>query len=393
MKRGVRFYPSFFYFCAMTHKYLLFLLLSLSLHTFAQKSQVLIAQNNVGKLQLSIANKEDVKKQLTVIGEGIKAVEAAQNDKKTKNWPETWAIKAYLSSYIAVIDNNADNSDKYYNLAVDALGKAIALDKYQANTALTKAAAFNINIKRQQEGNAAFQQNDFITAFNLLKQVSDDLPKDTSLAINTALAAQNIQKYDDALVYLKRAIENGVKNPYVFQGAANIYASKFESELALKTLEDGLKLNPFHPLLTNDYINLLLDTEKYDKAVKIIQGSLATEKRNKLLLFLYGYLQQYQQNNQSSAALSYEKALGLDQNYFDALYQLGIVYINNANEALKAKNNGKFTSFINRAELILLKAHEINLNDRNTIQLLTEIYTRKNRLDKVQELKRKLNEF
>ncbi|MDQ7949246.1 MAG: hypothetical protein REI93_10390, partial [Pedobacter sp.] len=76
-----------------------------------------------------------------------------------------------------------------------------------------------------------------------------------------------------------------------------------------------------------------------------------------------------------------------------ALYQLGIVYVNTANDALKSKNKVKFSALINRAELTLLKAHEINLNDRSTIQLLIEIYTRKNRLDKVQELKRKLNEF
>jgi tetratricopeptide (TPR) repeat protein len=374
-------------------KFLLISLLFTHFYAAAQKSQVQVARNNVGKLLVSIANKEDAKKQLTVIGEGIKAIDAAQNDKKTKNWPETWAIKAYLSSYISIIDNNADNADKYYNIAVEALEKAISLDKFQANSELIKAATYNINIKKQTEGNIAYQQNDFSTAFNLLKQVSDYLPTDTTLAINVAICAQNVQHYEDALIYLKRAKENGVKNPYVFQVAANIYASKFESELAIKTLEEGLKLNPSHPLLTNDYINLLLDNEKYTAALKVIEGSIALEKRNKLLLFLYGYLQQLQENNNSTAELAYKKALDLDQNYFDALYQLGVVYVNNANDALKAKNKQKFTSFVNRAEMILLRAHEINLNDRNTIQLLIEIYTRKNRLDKVQELKRKLNEF
>jgi len=377
----------------MRNKYILLLVFLISFKSYAQKSQVQLARNSVGKLQASIANKEDVKKQLTVIGEGIKAAEAAQIDKKTKNWPETWAIKAYLSSYIAIVDSNNDNADKYYGLAIEALNKATTLDKFQANSQLTKAAAFNIIIKRQAEGNIAYQQNDFVNAFNLLKPVSDFLPLDTTLAINVAICAQNVQYYDEALNYFKRAKDNGVKNPYVFQNAANIYASKFESELAIRMLEDGLKVNPYHPLLTNDYINLLLDNEKYDNALKVIEGSIGNEKRNKLLLFLYGYLQQSQKNNNVTAETTYKKALEIDQNYFDALYQLGLVYINNANEALKAKDNQKFTSFINRAEFILLRAHEINLNDRNTIQLLIEIYTRKNRLDKVQDLKRKLNEF
>ncbi len=376
----------------MNYKYLLLFALLINFKANAQKSQVQLAQNSVGKLQVSIANKEDLKKQFTIIGEGIKAIEAAQKDKKTKNWPETWATKAYLSSYIAITDNT-DNGNRYYSLAIEALEKAVTLDKFQANAELIKAADYNITIKKQMEGNIAFQQNDFVSAFNLLKQVSDYLPKDTTLALNVAICAQNIQYYDEALTYFKRAKESGVKNPNVFQNLANIYASKFETGQAINALEEGLKLNPYHPLLTNDYINLLLDSEKYDNAFKIIEGSIATEKRNKLLLFLYGYLQQSTQNNYVMAESAYRKALDLDQNYFEALYQLGLVYINNANDALKSKNKQKFISFINRSEFILLRAHEISPNDKNTIQLLIEIYTRKNRLDKVQELKRKLNEF
>lgn len=360
----------------------------------AQKTQLILAQNSVGKLQASISKKEDVKKQLAIIGEGIKAVELAQKDKKTKNWPETWAIKSYLSSYVAIIDANESNSYKYYDLAVRSLDTAKILDKFQANSDLIKASTYNINVKKLTEGNKAYNQNDFLTAYNILKDVSDFLPKDTTIAINVALCAQKIQLYNQALTYFLRAKENGVVNPIVHQTIANLYTSNFENELAIKSLEDGLKLNPYHPFLTNDYINLLLDNEKYDKALKAIEGSLGMERRSaRLLYFLFGYLQQSQFKNFTVAEEAYKRALTLDQNYFDALYQLALVYIDNANEALKQNNKQKYTSFANRAEFTLQRAHEININDLNTIQLLIEIYTRKNRLDKVQELKRKLKEF
>ena len=377
----------------MKNRFLLLLIFLFSLNGWAQKSQLQIAKNSIGKLQVSITNKADSKKQLTIIGEGIKALESAQKDKKTKNWSETWAIKAYLSSYIALIDNNTANADKYYGLAIEALNQVNKLDKFKDNSSLTKAAIYNINVKKQEEGNRAFNKNDFVTAFDLLKQVSDYLPTDTTLAINVGLCAQNIKDYNEALNYFNRAKDNGVKNPLVYQNIASIYASKFESNLAIKTLEEGLILNPNHPFLLNDYINQLLDNEKYDKAIKIIETSVAVDKRSKLLLFLYGYLQQSQLKNNTNAEFAYKKALDQDQSYFDALYQLGIVYVNYANDALKEKNKQKFNSYINRAEFTFLRAHEINQNDRNTIKLLIEIYTRKNRLDKVQELKRKFNEF
>jgi Flp pilus assembly protein TadD len=371
-------------------------LVSLSCNVaFAQTSQLQIARNSVGKLQVAINGKQDEKKQLSILGEGIKAAEAAQNDKKTKKWPETWAIKAYLSSYISIIDTDEGNADRYYNLAVQAIDSARRMDKFQANYRLIDASAYNINIRKQKKGNTAYANGDFAAAYELLKEVSDFLPKDTTLAINTALSAQNIQSFDKAIIYFKRAKDNGIKNPVVFQNLANVYTSKFEHELAIHTLEDGLKVNPYHVFLTNDYINLLLDNEKYTEAMQVIESTLKVEANNKLLYFLYGYLQQNKANN-STAELAYNKALGLDENYFDALYQLGLVYINSANESLKSgktERNQKFTSYINRAEIALLQAHEINQNDKATVQLLIDIYSRKNRLDKVQELKGKLEEF
>ncbi|TCD00116.1 tetratricopeptide repeat protein [Pedobacter psychroterrae] len=362
---------------------------------FSQKSQLNVARNSIGKLQVAINNKQDVKKQLEVIGEGIRASEAAQKDKKTKKWPETWAIKAYLSSYVAIIDPDEGNSDKYFVSAKEAIDSAARLDKFQGNSKLIQASIFNINIKKQAKATSAFNNNDFTTAFGLLKEVSDFFPTDTTLAINTAIAAQNIRGFDNALIYFKRAKDNGIHNPTVFQNMAAIYTSKFENDLAIKTLEEGIKLNPYDTNLTNNYINLLLDHEKYSEAIKVIDNTLKTTTNNKLLYFLYGYLHQ-NNSNYSTAELAYNKALTMDENYFDALYQLGVAYVDSANEALKEKKSDsgqKFVSLINRAEMTLLQAHEINQNDKSTVQLLIDIYTRKNKLDKVQELKSKLEEF
>lgn len=371
-------------------------LVSLSYNVaLAQTSQLQIARNSVGKLQVAINAKQDANKQLSILGEGIKAADAASTDKKTGRWPETWAVKAYLSSYVSIIDTDEGNADRYYTLAVQAIDSAKRLDKFQANFRLIAASDYNVNIRKQRKGSAAFSKGDYSAAYELLKEVSDFLPKDTTLAINTALSAQNIQAYDKAIVYFKRAKDNGVKNPLVFQNMANIYTSKFEHELAIRTLEDGIKANPYNVFLTNDYINLLLDNEKYAEAIQVIESTIKVESNNKLLYFLYGYLQQNKLNN-STAELAYNRALAIDENYFDALYQLGLVYINSANESLKSgKTDGaaKFISYINRAEIALLQAHEVNQNDKSTVQLLIDIYTRKHRLDKVQELKGKLEEF
>ncbi|MFP5081630.1 tetratricopeptide repeat protein [Pedobacter sp. JCM 36344] len=362
---------------------------------FSQKSQLRVARNSIGKLQVAINNQKDNKAQLDILGEGVKAAEAAQNDRKTRKWSETWAIKAYLSSYVSILDGNEGNSDRYYGLAIAAIDSAKRLDRFDDNARLIEASIYNINIKKQNKANNAYKNNDFTTAFNLLKEVSDFFPKDTSLAINTALSAQNIRAFDNALIYFRRAKDNGAKDPAIFQTLSKLYTSKFEHENAIKSLEEGITVNPYNTNLTNDYINLLLDSEKYPEAIHTIEQNLKATTNNKLLFFLYGYLQQ-KGAGYHTAQLAYNRALELDENYFDALYQLGLAYVDSANEALKAKtpdSNQKFAGLVNRAEVALLQAHEINQNDKSTVELLIEIYTRKNKLDKVQELKSKLEEF
>ncbi|MET4080501.1 tetratricopeptide (TPR) repeat protein [Pedobacter sp. UYP30] len=367
----------------------------ISVNTFAQKTQILIARNSVGKLQLSILNKEDNTKQLDPVKEGLKAIESAENDKKTKDWAETWAIKSYLNSYAAIIETDANASQSFYNTAVDAVKQARKLDRYDDNSGLIKASDHNLLIKKQDIGNQYFVDNDFKLAFTNLKEVSDNFPADTTLALNTAICAINLQMYTDAMTYFKRAVENGIRNPAVYQKMAQIYSAKFDDKTALATLEEGLALNPQNIVLTNDYINLLIDVANYPKALALINGQIKATQGDKLLYYLVGYLEQAT-GNKSNAILSYNQALEKDPNYFDAMYQLGLAFIEAGNNELKSSDpnkNEKYKSFINRAEIALEHANEIDPNSKNCVQLLIDIYTRKNELDKVQELESKLREF
>jgi tetratricopeptide (TPR) repeat protein len=371
------------------------LLILIAFNGFAQKSQLQIARNSLGKLQASIRTNQDIKQQLTILGDGIKAVESASKDRRTRRWPETWAIKAYFYSYLAVIDTDDQRADDSYLKALNLLDTAKTLNKYDENGAILAAAKLNIIIKKQTKGNSAYQSNDFSNAFIYLKDVSDYFPGDSTLAVNAALSAQNIRNYDNALIYFKRAKENGITNPQIFQVLANLYSSKFETDKAIATLEDGLKVNPLNGYLINDYINLLVDNSQFDKAEQSISSVLNYDKNNKILYFLYGYLKQLKANN-TEAEQAYREAIKLDQNYYPALYQLAIAYIDaaNANLALKSADSvPNFVAKINQSEDLLEHAREINPNDAHTIQLLIEIYSRKKQLDKVEELKGVLGEL
>jgi tetratricopeptide (TPR) repeat protein len=380
---------------ATMRKLLSLLLILIAFDGYAQKTQLQIARNNLGKLQAGIRINQDTKQQMTILGDGIKAVESASQDRRTRKWPETWAIKAYFYSYLALIDTDEQRAEDSYTKAINLLDTVKALNRYSENAEIIDATKLNTIIKKQAKGNKAYAINDFNNAYLYLKDVSDYFPNDSTLAVNAALSAQNIRSYDNALVYFKRAKENGINNPLIFQVLANLYSSKFETEKAITTLEDGLKVNPLNGFLINDYINILVDNAQYDKAEKSIASVLNYDKDNKILYFLYGYLQQLKANN-TLAEQSYRDALKLDQNYYPALYQLAITYIDAANSNLKLKSADSVPNFVaklNQSEDLLERAHEINPNDAHTIQLLIEIYSRKKQLDKVEALKGSLHEL
>jgi tetratricopeptide (TPR) repeat protein len=378
----------------MNRKALLSIILFLiTFSAVAQKSQLRIARNTIGKLQAAIVAKADVNKQINIIGEGLKATQSAQQDRKTKKYPETWAIGAYLNSYMAILDEK--DPEKYFQDALALIDTAKQLDRFHENEKLLEAAVLNTFVIKQEKGNRAFTSYDYSTALSYLKELSDYFPQDSTLALNTAIACQNLRNYNQALTYYNRAIETGASNPVIYQHLAEIYSSKFDIENATKVLETGQKRNPNNVFIINDLVNLLLDNERYDKAEKTLEEAIRLEGQNKELYYLYGYLKQ-QKKQHTQAETAYNTALAMDPNFFPALYQLGTVYINMGNEILKSDKANRLQLYeeqINKSENILTHAFEIDPNDRQTIQLLIEINTRKQRYDKVDELKERLQEF
>jgi len=101
------------------------------------------------------------------------------------------------------------------------------------------------------------------------------------------------------------------------------------------------------------------------------------------------------------AEADYKKAVELKPDYFDAMYNLGVLYNNHGvaiakqsdkitDNAKYAAENQKATDEFTKALPILEKALTINPKDRGTMVALKQIYARMQMLDKVKEMNEKL---
>lgn len=363
----------------------------LSQHSFGQKGQVQIARNAVGKLQGTYTNPALKAKTTGFINDGLKAIDLAKDNRKTGKWSETWSLKAYLHACNALLNANNDIGEKQFNLAVSALDTAKKLDKDPINSNLIHATVNNIMIWKLDKGNRAFDEKDFPSAYSILKEVSDYNEKDTSTAINVAIAAKNIQKDEISLKYLLRAKTNGVKDPAVFQQIAKFYSLKFEPEAALQILREGMKLNPENSVLKKDFINILLDNNRFKDALHALEADPTMLRNDERLFFIDGLLNQLE-NRFSAAETAYKRSIIINPNNFDALYQLGLVYIDMAKKSA-SKSDENFKKAMTNAQVALSRAFTIKPNDRSTILLLIELYKVNNDLERARELQRGLREF
>lgn len=358
---------------------------------YAQKTQVQIARNAVGKLQESFVNPSLKAKSMGYINDGLKAIDLAKSNRKTGKWSETWAIKAYLHSCNALISASDEASDKQLNLALTSLDTAKLLDKDQLYSTLISATINNTMIRKLDKGNRAFEENDFLNAYQILKEVSDYSVKDTTLALNVAIAAQNIQQDKEGLRYLKRAKEYGMRNPAIFQQLSKVYSLKLEPEEALRVLKEGIDLNPSNAILNRDYINILLDNQKYTEALDALEAELMVNRTDEKLFFIYGLLNQLEKRI-PDAESAFKRSIALSPYNFDAFYQLGLVYLDKANIQAKKSDIG-YKEAVNNAELAFNKAFTIKPNDKATITLLIALYKSQSDLERVRELQRRLREF
>src|SRR5690606_27726597 len=180
--------------------------------------------------------------------------------------------------------------------------------------------------------------------------------------------------------------------PGLYQELSRIYLSKADTATALKTIEEGRAKHPDNLPLIFDELNVYLNRGQVASQISKIETAIAKDPQNKTLHFVSGIA--YSANKESEKAeAAYKKALEIDPNYTDAIYNLSVIHIDKANnyinEANKLPSNkasdakynalrAKFDEELKKALPLLEKARELNPKDVNVITTLREVYTKLN---------------
>ncbi len=375
--------------------------------SFAQKGKVSSAENykDSGKLKEAL--------------ETINTTIDPSNDKseKTIGWPHAWEVRGdiYQAIYQSKDENVKSLADDPLAEALESYKKALELDdkdRYSKNIKikltlltndLTNQAVQAFNDEKFEKALHSFEQILDVQNMDIIKADSPDAV-DTVIIFNSALAAYNAQNYDKAIEYYSEAAKYGYNGARTYSLLANTYQLKKDTLGALEALKEGFEKYPEDNTVLTSMIQIYLDMNKTEEAMKYLDMAIQQDPTNATYLFAQGTL--YEKVGEEEKAIeSYEKAIDVDENYFDAYYNLGALYYNEGVKqievanAIPANENEKYQEELKKADKWFEKAlpymekcHELKPEQKMTLESLKNLYYRLKMMEKYNQIMEQLNQ-
>jgi len=340
----------------------------------------------------------------------IKALNKAEKAEDTKDWAKTYYVKGLTYEAIANSENSEFKAISEYPL-VDAFKnykKAYNMDGSNMYQGPIDAKMLTMANQFVNKGVEAYQNEDFEDAFKYFEKTLEvkEMPVfeneiDTAIMFNTALTAQRVERYDEAIKYYKKTAEYGYGEGDTYALMAECYKSKGDTAKYVSTLKEGFEKYPKNGSLLGTLINYyLLEAEDADEAFKYLKLARENEPNNPSFYNAEAHL--YDQIGEKEKAKEmYLKAIEIDPEFFDAYYNLGVLYFNEGvaltEEANKITDNQKYLEAKEKADAkfkealpYIEKAHELNPDEMSIISTLRTLYYRLKMDEKYEEISKKM---
>ena len=161
-----------------------------------------------------------------------------------------------------------------------------------------------------------------------------------NLAATSALRAED---YNTALEYYNELKGNGKETAELYRHLAACYNGLGQSEQAMEMINAGLALDPSDANLILEKVNALLKEGKGAEAVADLNKLHELDPENAQLLFVLGTIYGDENNKDvydtDKAKQYYDQALAINPNYYDATYNIGVLYTTMANKYIEQAND------------------------------------------------------
>jgi Flp pilus assembly protein TadD len=257
-----------------------------------------------------------------------------------------------------------------------------------------------------QDYHASYQNFNNILKLNQLPHMNNQI--DTIIVYFAGRAAFENKNYAEASRLFEQTASYNYKDPLLYILRKQALFALGDTAKGVEAINEGFNKYPNDQSIMIEMINYYLDTDQAEQALQMIQKAKEGDPNNVSYTFTEGTLYD-KMGRIEDAENAYRKCIELKPDYYDAYYNLGVLYYNEAvkiyEEASNIADNTAFEKKQAEADEVLKqsipymeKVSEIpttNQGDfdtkRSALETLKTIYYRLKMEDKRQEVMNKLN--
>lgn len=304
--------------------------------------------------------------------------------------PEFWLIKGdvlwtiYTSNdpaYRSLVEAPLEDAAVAYEKAISFSDDKELIKKVEQKARIVKATLI-------QSGNDNIQKNKLKSAFTDYKYANDfsSLFKegDTTLLMNIAALAYQINDHHSAITYYRKALEEGSGNPGIFLHLAELYKKQKNQKELEMILDMAIERFPHNQNLVYKQVNYYLSLGDVERLVEILKIHIKNNPDDDQLFFIQGQVYESMDIFEESIH-SYTKAVEVNPGNVDALYALGNLYLQDGISHKEMEENTSFRS----AERYLLDALSLSPGNKDILTALEQLYSVTGQFDKYEKIRAK----
>ncbi len=360
--------------------------------------------------QSSAVNKAETFRKDGKLAEAKPLVDQAIEHEKTKDKGKTWYVRGQVYEDIATSADPAVTSidSDAANKAIEAYAKVQNMEKEGSTYySFAQIRIDNMWAAFLNAGASKYGEGDYESAINNFLICQKVKPMDTTAYLYAGAAAQSAEKYDLALESYYKLVELGSKK-------ADVYGSLIALEKlhnrdtakAMALVQEALEHNPGNDGLKREEINLLIMTNKLEDAKAKLLATIEDDPDNHQLYYSLAYMYD-ETGDDDNAVKSYEQALGIKPDFFEANFNLAVLLYNKGAEKYKEANNLSIQEYQKKGADIEAEGKEwlakslpyweaaygAKQDDLATISNLQSVYVRLKMNDKAEEMAKRAEEL
>jgi len=338
------------------------------------------------------------------IDKAVIAIKAAMAEPENQTNANAWFTQAKIYTAVAISDKPEYKAldANAINLAFDFFQKAFELDQSGTIQILSGMELTKLVNAAYDQGALFYSEQNFIGAANAFKlsvdasQLMDVV--DTNAIFNTALCADAAGNKAMAKEYYQKLVDFEANQPAAYTSLAVIYIAEQNTEKAGELADKAAELFPdnYGAMINAASIHLMIgNSERASQILAVMSEQFAD---NAVVFFAKGVALD-QINMPEQAETAYLRAVELNPEFFDAIFNLGAHYVvrgvNIKAEAdvLPLSESRKYdemteqsNTMFRKAIPMLEKALAMEPNNIPVMSTLRDIYVHLRMMDKATEL-------